>query len=56
LSIDPGFTRLAGLPAVILVRHFCGGLEGWPADHLMAASLAGRKIQGLTMIPIHKLV
>ena len=22
---------LAGLPAVILVRHFCGGLEGLPA-------------------------
>jgi len=51
LSIDRGLARhlscppslwrsggVEGLPAVILVRRFCGGLEGWPADHLMAAS------------------
>jgi len=25
-SIDRGFTRLAGLPAVFLVRRLCGGL------------------------------
>jgi len=30
---------VAGLPAVILVRRLCGGLEGWLADHLMDASL-----------------
>ena len=24
------YPPLAGLPAIILVRHFCGGLEGWP--------------------------
>jgi hypothetical protein len=37
-----------GLPAVIL--------EGWPADHLMAASLTEGGIQGLTMTPIDKLL
>jgi len=26
LSIDPGFTRLAGLPTAFLVRRLCGGL------------------------------
>jgi hypothetical protein len=49
-----------GLPAVILARRLCGGLEGspavfveglpavfvegWPADHLTAAALTGRVI------------
>jgi len=38
-----------------LARRFCGGLEGspavfvegWPADHLTAASFTGGKIAGL---------
>jgi hypothetical protein len=50
------YPPLAGLPAVFLVRHFCGGLESWRADHLMAASLTGGGIHGLTMTPIHKLL
>ncbi len=45
----------ADLSAIILARRFCGGLEGlpavilagWPADHLMAASFTGGRIQGL---------
>ena len=47
------YPPLAGLSAVILVRHFCGGLEGspavfvegLPADHLMATSFTGRRIR-----------
>ncbi len=46
---------MEGLPAVILARRLCGGVEGWPAEHLMAASLTVGRIQGLRMIPIHKL-
>jgi len=70
LSIDPGFTRLwracppLFLPAVFVAEWRTGGLEGlpavilegWPADHLMAASFTGRRIQGLKMTPIHKLL
>jgi len=40
------YPPLEGLSAAFLVRRFCGGLEGlpamfvegWPADHLLAAS------------------
>jgi len=46
---------MEGLSAVFFIRHFCGGLAGWSADHLIAASLAGGGIQGLRMTPIHKL-
>jgi len=46
---------MEGLSAVFLVRRFYGGVAGWPADHLMTASLAGGGIQGLRITPIHKL-
>jgi len=36
------------LPAIIVA--------GLPADHLMAAPFTGKKIQGLRIIPIHKLL
>jgi len=38
------YPPLAGWPAVFLVRRLCGGVEGWPADHLMAASFTGERI------------
>ncbi|RLB25464.1 MAG: hypothetical protein DRG66_08000 [Deltaproteobacteria bacterium] len=53
------YRPLAGLPAVFLVRRFCGRLEGlpavfvagWSAGHLMAGSFTGRRIHGLRHAP-----
>jgi len=39
---------MEGLPTVFVA--------GWPADHVVAASFTGGKIQGLGVTPIHKLL
>ena len=39
--------EIEGSPAAILVRRFCGGLEGRPADYLMTASFTRGRIQDL---------
>ena len=48
---------MEGLPASgALVRRLCGGLEGWPVGHLMAATFTGGGIQDSRHAPIHKLL